>query len=68
MAYYSRKTVVAKHDDFDLPKLSISTLRRLEKRGVYTPARYSGSKSPAHLSDDDIQRIRDHIRGCSLIT
>jgi hypothetical protein len=68
MAYYSRKTVVEKHDDFDLPPLSISTLRRLEKRGVYTPARYSGSKSPAHLSDDDIRAIRDHIRGRSLTT
>jgi len=68
MAYYSRKTVVAKHDDFDLPKLSISTLRRLEKRGVYRPARYSGPNSPAHLSDDDIRKIRDHCRGRNLVT
>jgi len=65
MAYYSRKDVVAKHDDFDLPPLSISTLRRLEKRGVYTPARYSGPKSQAHLSDADIAAIRDHIHGRS---
>jgi hypothetical protein len=68
MAYYSRKTVVEKHDDFGLPQLSISTLIRLEKRGVYRSARYSGPNSPAHLSDDNIRAIRDHIRGGSLDT
>jgi hypothetical protein len=68
VAYYSRKTVVEKHDDFDLPKLSISMLRRLEQRRVYRSARFSGPNSPAHLSDDDIRAIRDYIRGCSLDT
>ena len=59
---------VEKHDDFGLPPLSISMLRRLEQRGVYTPARYSGPNSPAHLSDDNIRAIRDHIHGRSLVT
>jgi len=63
MSYYSRKTVVEKHDDFDLPPLSISLLRRLEKRGVFRSARYCGPQSPAYLSDDDIRAIREYIRG-----
>jgi hypothetical protein len=60
MAYYSRKTVVQEHDRFGLPPLSLSLLRRLEKRGVYQSARYSGPNSPAHLSDDNIDAIRDY--------
>jgi hypothetical protein len=62
MAWYTRKTVVEKHDDLDLPPLSISTLIRLERAGVYRSKRYSGPNSPAHLNDDDISAIRDHCR------
>jgi hypothetical protein len=60
MAFYSRQMVVERHDDFDLPPLSISMLRRLEKRGVYKSKRYSGPGSPAYLNDDDIEAIRNH--------
>jgi hypothetical protein len=64
VAYYTRRFVVENHDDprIDLPPLSISTLIRLEKGGIYTSARYSGPNSPAYLSDDDIRAIRNHCR------
>ena len=60
MAYHSRRGVVEKHDEHDLPPLSISTLRRLEARGVFKSKRFSPG-GPAYLSDGDIDAIRDHF-------
>jgi hypothetical protein len=62
VAFYTRRTVVEKHDELDLPPLSIPLLIRLEKRGVYRSKRYSGPNSPAYLDDNDILAIRNHVR------
>jgi hypothetical protein len=44
MALLNRKDLQQRHAEFDLPPLSLSTIQRLEKRGLLNPIKLNPTK------------------------
>jgi hypothetical protein len=62
MALLNRKDLQQRHAEFDLPPLSLSTIQRLEKRGLLNPIKLNGDNSPAYYEEAEVRSLRDRCR------